>query len=177
MTNGSRKPKIIALAAAQVGGFGIGYKGHLPWKCPADMAYFKQMTTGGIVLMGRVTADGFPKPLPKRENLVWTGSDTYRTGFHAVKTFDQALDFARERQSEQLFVIGGAKVYEVLAPEVDELHLTIIKPRGMLYSVDTYFPNLAYANSFELQSTRLLSDPDDLASDKAELMVFTRKVD
>ncbi len=170
----ANKPKIIALAAAQAGGFGIGYKGHLPWKCPADMAYFKKTTQGGIVLMGRVTADGFPKPLPKRENLVWTGSDTYRTGFHAVKTFDQALDFARERQAAQLFVIGGAKVYEVLAPEVDELHLTLITPRGMLYSVDTYFPNYAYANHFQRQRSELLTDPDDQENDKAELIVFAR---
>lgn len=167
MSESIKRPKVIAVAAAQTGGFGIGYQGRLPWKCPEDMAYFKKLTTGGVVLMGRVTADGFPKPLPKRVNLVLTRRDSYRDGFSTALDIGQALAVAQANQHEQLFVIGGAKVYEALAPYVDELHLTLITPRNILHPVDTYFPNHAYAADFQERERTVLSE-------EAVVHIYTR---
>jgi dihydrofolate reductase len=120
----------------------IGRDGGLPWRLPGDLKRFKALTTGHAVLMGRKTWDSLPekfKPLPDRYNLVLSrqtplnprGADKVRRVEEAIEKARRWFDM-REDQGEavpadpQLFVIGGAQVYELALPLAKRLSLTLI---------------------------------------------------
>jgi dihydrofolate reductase/thymidylate synthase len=103
---------------------GIGKNNSLPWKLPGDMKYFKELTcatTGSgarnAVVMGRNTWESIPpkfRPLPGRLNIVLTSSGSYELpdGVYLAHSLDEALTVAEAQRAENIFVIGGGKVYE-----------------------------------------------------------------
>jgi dihydrofolate reductase len=133
---------LTLIAALTWPGRVIGKDGALPWKLPADMARFKQLTTGHAVLMGRKTWESLPekfRPLPDRYNLVMSrqtplnprGADKVRSVEEAIERarrwFDMREDNGEANPADpQLFVIGGAEIYALALPLAKRLALTFI---------------------------------------------------
>jgi len=147
------KPFSIVVAIDRAGG--IGRDGELPWKLPADMAHFREITQGkggNAVIMGRKTWDSIPKPfrpLPGRLNVVLTRRQDWEVpeGVAAAGNFEDALG-ACEAATE-VFVIGGGAVYEraLLHPDCRTVHMTAIHEE---FGCDTFF--LPDATQWELES-------------------------
>jgi dihydrofolate reductase len=113
---------MIRLIAAIDSRRGISTDSGIPWKLPGDTAYFRERTATGVILMGRATYNEFAAPLHDRENFVLTANSApLRTGFRAVGGLDQ---LAVEHPGEDIWVIGGARVYAETIGESDELLLT-----------------------------------------------------
>ncbi|MBR5672839.1 MAG: dihydrofolate reductase [Muribaculaceae bacterium] len=117
----------------------IGRQGDLLCYLPADMKHFKQVTMGYSIVMGRKTFESFPRrPLPGRQNIVITRNSEWQyPGVTVVHSLDEAIAAA---ETDTVFIIGGAQVYEQALPRVDVLHLTMIHARWA--SADAYFPAL-----------------------------------
>lgn len=129
---------IKAIVAVDENG-AIGRQGDLLCHLPADMRHFKEMTMGHSIVMGRKTFESFPRrPLPGRQNLVITRSAGWQyPGVTVVHSLEQAIAMA---ETDTVFIIGGAQIYEQALPVVDVLHLTLIHARWA--SADVYFPAL-----------------------------------
>ena len=132
---------MISAIVAVDNNWGIGFNGDLLEHIPEDLKYFKQLTSGHSVIMGRKTWDSLPtKPLPNRRNYI-ISSDQPRILHKNVIRFqmDDALTFL-DYTWEDVFVIGGGQIYEKLLPLCDRVYVTkIYKDHDQ---VDTYFPNL-----------------------------------
>jgi dihydrofolate reductase len=100
----------------------IGRDNALPWHLPKDLAFFKRVTLGHPVLMGRRTWQSIGRPLPGRVNLVLTRDQSFvAPGASVVHTLEQALNAI---PSDRLMVIGGAELFSALMPRADTLYLT-----------------------------------------------------
>jgi dihydrofolate reductase len=117
----------------------IGRQGDLLCHLPADMKHFKEVTMGHSIIMGRKTFESFPRrPLPGRQNIVITRNANWQyPGVTVVHSLDEAIASA---ETDIVFIIGGAQVYEQALPRVDVLHLTLIHARWA--SADAFFPAL-----------------------------------
>ena len=99
----------------------IGNKNQLPWHLPADLAYFKKLTTGKPILMGRKTYDSIGRPLPNRRNIVMTrNSEISIPGCEVVSSLDEAFELTKGE--EEVMVIGGASLCDQLLPEINRLY-------------------------------------------------------
>ena len=116
----------------------IGRGGKLPWHLPGDLRFFKKLTTGGIVVMGRATFESIGRPLPDRRNIVLSADPAWTPpeGVERAPCLDD-LDSLLGPGAGEVFVIGGAKVYAALLPRCEVLVLTHVagSPDG-----DTFFP-------------------------------------
>ena len=113
---------MIRLIAAIDSRRGIATDSGIPWKLPGDSAYFHQKTATGLILMGRATYEEFAAPLHERENFVLTANPgPLRAGFRGVGSLDQLV---AEHPGDDIWVIGGARVYEETIAEGQELLLT-----------------------------------------------------
>lgn len=120
----------------------IGNKNDLLVKIPADQRFFREETTGKVIIMGRKTLESFPqkKPLPNRTNIVISRKADYKVdGATVVGSIEEALELVKEYKSEDVFVIGGDSIYHQMLPYCDVAHITKI---DYAYEADTYFPNL-----------------------------------
>ena len=114
----------------------IGSKNQLPWHLPADLAYFKKLTTGKSILMGRKTYDSIGRPLPNRRNIVITrNSNISIPGCEVVSSIDDALELTKD--DLEVMVIGGASLCEQLLPKVNRLYITKIDGE---FEGDVFFP-------------------------------------
>jgi len=144
----------FSLVAAMDAQRGIGFKGDLPWHLPADMAYFKKLTTEtrapdktNAVIMGRKTWESIPdrfRPLPNRHNVILTRQPDYDPGKGArvAGDLDQALSLIAAIESiDVIFVIGGGAVYDeaIRRKDCNRVFLTEIETR---FRCDTFFPEL-----------------------------------
>jgi dihydrofolate reductase len=120
----------------------IGKGGNIPWNLPEDLKWFKRLTEGGVLLMGRKTFESLDcKPLPNRINVVLSRS----ANFQNVTTIRNLEDFHEDDYDAEVFVIGGAQVYRQLLPRCTDLFLTLVK-RDV--EGDTKFPS--YEDQFSL---------------------------
>lgn len=122
----------------------IGRDGALPWHIPADLKFFKQITMGKPMLMGRQTFEAIGRALPGRDSIVLTRRRNFRAeGALTAHDMSQALELggrcARSRGTDALMVIGGAQVFAEILPQADIIHLTRIHAR---HAGDTWFPAL-----------------------------------
>jgi dihydrofolate reductase len=113
--------RLVAVVAASDNDV-IGRGNALPWHQPADLAYFKRVTMGKPILMGRKTWDSIGKPLPGRRNIVLSGSGFAAPGAEVARTLDEACALAAG--APELMVIGGAKIFELAMSRMDHVHLT-----------------------------------------------------
>ena len=100
----------------------IGRDNALPWYQPADLAYFKRVTMGKPILMGRRTWDSIGRPLPGRRNIVLSRAGLSVPGVDCVATLEEAL--ALVAGEPEVMVIGGAKIFEITMPRMTHIHLT-----------------------------------------------------
>lgn len=106
------------------------------------MKFFRQTTTGKVVVMGRKTLESFPgkKPLKNRTNIVLTKNPSYQAeGAIVVHNEDELREELKKYDSEDIFVIGGESIYRQLLDECDKAYITKIE---YAYTADAYFPNL-----------------------------------
>lgn len=117
---------------------GIGLNGTIPWSLKPDMKYFKEMTTGGIVIMGRKTWESIgSKPLPNRTNIVITSNpSTISSEAFACVRFEHAIELAKSLL-KPIFIIGGYNIYKEAIPLASVIYLTRI---NKCYGCDTTFP-------------------------------------
>lgn len=145
---------IKAIVAVDENG-AIGRQGDLLCHLPADMRHFKEMTMGHSIVMGRKTFESFPRrPLPGRQNLVITRSAGWQyPGVTVAHSLEQAIAMA---ETDTVFIIGGAQIYEQALPVVDVLHITLIHARWA--SADVYFPALDPNQWQEVEREHHISD-------------------
>lgn len=143
---------MIAAIVAVDENFGIGYDGQLLARIPEDMTRFKALTTGNAVVMGRKTWDSLPKkPLPNRENIVVTSHPHSSEDFDIVFwNMDETLEWLDNTQKD-VFIIGGATIYEQFLPYCDTIYMTLIYQN--FSQVDTWFPQLDMENEWEIKSS------------------------
>lgn len=159
----------IIVAVAENGVIGRG--GDLPWRLPDDLRYFKRITMGHPLVMGRKTFESIGRPLPGRTNIVLTRDPAWRAeGVDTAHTLDQALDLARSAPGgEDVMVIGGADVFARALPLADRLYLTEV-----LDTVpgDVYFPPFDRAEWREVDRTA--GQPDDSGRHTHDFVVLDR---
>lgn len=114
-------PKFKAIVAMSLNR-AIGKDNRLPWHLPEDLRWFKKLTTGNVIIMGRKTWDSIGKPLPNRESIVVTRSEI--PGVRTVRSLDEIDPGADGRD---YYVIGGAQLFQEALPRCRELFLTLIK--------------------------------------------------
>lgn len=119
----------VSLIAAMAQNRVIGKGNELPWSIPEDLKFFKEMTLGKTVIMGRKTYESMGRPLPKRMNIVLSRSEALNIeGVTHFQDLKQAIHWA-ESTSEQpeVMIIGGQQIYELAIPLADRIYLTIIE--------------------------------------------------
>lgn len=117
---------------------GIGRNNQLLVHFPADLKYFKKLTTGHTVIMGRKTYESMGKALPNRRNIVITRQKDYTLTDAEVKhSLSEALDLCKDEN--EVFVVGGAEIFKQALPESDKIYLTRIHK---LFDADTFFPRI-----------------------------------
>jgi dihydrofolate reductase len=106
----------------------IGKDGKMPWRLPAESAYFRQTTLGHPVITGRKNYEAMGRPLPGRLNVVITRQDDYEVpeGVMVAHSLKEALELPQVIQAPEVFIIGGAQIYDEAMPLIDKLYLTTI---------------------------------------------------
>ncbi|NLP49133.1 dihydrofolate reductase [Bacillus sp. RO1] len=115
----------------------IGKDNDLPWRIPADLAYFKQVTQGNTIVMGRKTYESIGKPLPNRRNIVLSRQDYHADGCETFHSIEEVVNM--DEEGKELFIIGGAHIFKEALPFADYLYLTFIDEE---FEGDTYFPEV-----------------------------------
>ncbi len=127
----------------------LGKDNQLLWHIPEDMKRFKDLTLGQVVIMGRKTYESLPekfRPLPDRTNIVITRNNYWKVaGCYVVNSIEEAIKKAKEFNKE-IFIIGGASIYEQGIKYADKLYLTIVNQD--FSEADVYFPE--YKNRFKI---------------------------
>ena len=124
------------IVAAALNGV-IGKDNQMPWHLPADLAWFRQNTTGKPVIMGRKTFESIGRPLPKRINIVLSRKPYEYEGVIWKESLESALEAVKE--SEEIMLIGGGELFKQYLPYADKLYLTQIQAD---IDGDTFFPLL-----------------------------------
>lgn len=126
----------VSMIAAVGKNLELGKNNNLIWHFKEDMKFFKDTTMGHTIVMGRKTFESLPKALPGRKNIVISSNAQYQAqGATVVTSVEEALQIA---DNEEIFVIGGGKIYAEFLPYADKLYLTEINAE--CDDADTYFP-------------------------------------
>ena len=120
----------------------IGAGNKIPWHLPEDFRWFKEMTTGQVIVMGRKTFESIGRTLPNRETVVLSRSGFAVAGVRVVGSLAE-IDPARE--GREVFIVGGAQVYAQALPLCSDLFLTVVRRE---VEGDAFFP--AFEEGFEL---------------------------
>jgi dihydrofolate reductase len=136
----------LAMIAAQSQNRVIGNNNKLPWYLPEDLKYFKRVTLGKPIIMGRKTFESIGRPLPGRTNIIITRNPDWThdgAGVRVVHSLQQAIELAESlalvNGFEESLVIGGAEIYALALPQADRLYLTQVHAE---VQGDAHFPPL-----------------------------------
>jgi dihydrofolate reductase len=155
----------ISIVVARARNGVIGKDGALPWRLPADLKHFKQVTTGSAMVMGRKTFDSLPGLLPRRRHIVLTRNPQWRAeGADIARDVEEAIALGG---NERLTVIGGAEIIALFLPHADEVELTEIHAE---VEGDTFLP------PFDPAAWREASREDHPAEDGRPAFSFVRLV-
>lgn len=143
MNDTEEKPPVLALIAAVAENGCIGNGNKLPWYLPEDLKFFKRVTTGKPVIMGRHTFESLGRPLPNRTNIVVTRNTGYTApeGVRVVASLEAAIRVAEAVAHvdglDEIMVIGGAQIYAEALPLVQRMYLTEVRKA---VAGDAFFP-------------------------------------
>ena len=141
----------VALIVAAARNRAIGLNNKMPWHLPEDLKYFKRVTMGKPVIMGRNTFESIGRPLPGRPNIVISRNADYKAdGITLVNSLDAALKAAQQllpAGQDEVMVIGGAQIYAQALPQATRLYLTEVDAEP---EADAFFPAI---NRSEWQET------------------------
>lgn len=131
---------IISMIVARAANGCIGKNNELPWKLSGDLKKFKELTMGHHMIMGSNTFKSIGKALPGRVSLVLSRSEKFEgENIHSFNEIHDALGFAHDKEEEEVFIIGGAKIYEATLDMIDCLYLTEV---DTVVEGDAFFPEL-----------------------------------
>lgn len=116
----------------------IGKDNTLVWHLPDDLKHFKAVTTGGTVVMGRKTYESIGKALPNRRNIVVTTDRSFEA--KGVDVWHDLTRLEQLQEDEEIFIIGGATLFEQTLPYTDRLYVTEVDG---VFEADTYYPEVA----------------------------------
>lgn len=138
---------VISIIVAMDEKGGIGKEGRIPWHFPDDLKRFKRVTTGHVVIMGRKTFESILNyldgPLPKRTNIVITRNKDYVVpGVHMENSLEGAINYAKQYETGEIFIIGGGQIFAEALPQTQKLYITHVAGD---YKADTFFPVLDYS--------------------------------
>ena len=119
----------------------LGKHNELIWRIKPDLQRVKALTTGHPIIMGRKTYDSIGHPLPNRTNIVITRSQMCIEGCLVFDSLEKGLGAARAIENEEIFIFGGASLYEATLPIADRLYLTVIDAEDS--EADVFFPDYA----------------------------------
>lgn len=128
----------------------IGRNGNLLVKIPLDQQFFREMTKGKVIVLGRKTLETFPNALPLtgRINIILTRNKSFSIkGGICVNSLEQALEELKKYIKEDIFIVGGESIYKQFLPYCDVAHITKI---DYAYQADSYFPNLEEEEEWEI---------------------------
>ncbi len=128
----------------------IGKNNKMMWSIPADMRFFREKTTGHVVVMGRKTLESFPNglPLKQRTNIVLSRDKNYQVkGTLVMHTTEELLEHLKGYAPEEIFIIGGESIYRQFLPYCDTAYVTKI---DHAYDADTHFSNLDEMPEWEM---------------------------
>lgn len=128
----------------------IGCNNQLLVSIPSDMKFFRETTTGKVVVMGRKTLESFPggQPLKKRTNIVITSDPTYKVKDAVVVSgIEEAVEELKKYKEDDIYVIGGESIYRQMLPYCKTAYVTKI---DHVYAADTFFPNLDEMEDWKL---------------------------
>ena len=132
----------------------IGNGNKIPWHLPEDFKWFKKMTTGQIIVMGRKTFESIGKPLPNRTTIVLSRTNFQHPGVQTISALNEIERVISDVADRQVFICGGAQIYEQTLPLCSDLYLTLVK---RTVEGDAFFP--PFENQFEL-AEEILDCPD-----------------
>jgi dihydrofolate reductase len=137
---------IISLIAAVSENNAIGINNTLPWYLPEDLKFFKRTTLGKPVIMGRKTYDSLGKPLPGRLNIVLSHQKNIELpeGVLLYDDTDKALERLQKENKEEIFIIGGGKVFETAIEQADRLYITRVHTN--IPDADAFFPVIDHSH-------------------------------
>lgn len=162
---------IISIIAAMDRNRLIGNNNQLPWHLPADFAHFRSVTMGKPVIMGRKTYESIGKPLPGRTNIVLSRNpDLQIEGVICVTSFEDAI--AAVFDEEEIMIIGGSSIYEMLMPIVNRMYLTFVDAQ---FDGDAWFPDFEENQWQETESA--IHQADDRNLYNCRFVTFERKVE
>ena len=141
------------LIAAVDKNWAIGKNNQLLVRIPADQKFFRETTTGKVVVMGRKTLESFPNglPLKNRTNIVLTRDKNYKVKDAIVlHSMDELMVELEKYDSDDIYIIGGEKIYAQLVDQCDVAHITKIDYE---YDADAYFPNLDEDDAWEITAS------------------------
>lgn len=134
----------------------IGIDNQLPWHLPADLKYFKNLTTGHTILMGRKTFESIGRPLPNRENIVITRDEQFQHEGIVVKhSIEEAIQYCRQK-SDEVFIIGGDTIYQQTISWVNRIYFTRV--HVLIENGTAFFPELNMEEWKMVQSDYYLKD-------------------
>ncbi len=162
---------IIALVVALDQKGLIGRGGGLPWRLPADLKYFKSVTMGKPVVMGRKTYDSIGRPLPGRRNIVISRQSGLNIdGCEVYASAQGVMDALRSTDIDEVMVIGGAEIYRAFLPQVRRMYVTVV--RGF-FEGDTWFPGWPLDQGW-VETRRRHFPADDQNSHAMDFCVFDK---
>lgn len=161
---------ISAIVAMNPDGL-IGDQNKIPWHLPADLKYFKKITLGHHILMGRKCFDSIGKSLPGRKNIVVTKNPTFIvTDCIITNSIEEGILIAQQNKEEEMFILGGGEIYRQSMHLVNKLYLTMVQFNG---SGDVFFPQIDY------NEWSLISDEKHTSDDKNNydysFLIYKRK--
>lgn len=130
--------------------WGIGRNNRLLVSIPSDMKFFRQTTTGKVVVMGRKTLESFPNgmPLKNRINIVLTGNRDYQVKDAViVHSQDELMEELKKYNTDDVYVLGGESIYRMMLPYCDTVYITRV---DRAFEADTFFPNLDEADEWAM---------------------------
>ncbi len=149
---------IVSIIAAMDRNHLIGNKNQLPWHLPADFAYFKNVTMGKPIIMGRKTFESIGKPLPGRINIVLSRNPELQfEGVICVNNFSDAV--AAVPDVAEVMIIGGSTIYEMLLPQINRMYLTYV---DAAFKGDAWFPKFNESQWLEKESVVRAADEKNL---------------
>lgn len=121
----------------------IGVNNQLPWHLPEDLKYFKKITTGHPIVMGRKTRDSIGRNLPNRENMIITRNPDYVCeGCTIFRSINEFYNWTNAHSDEEIFIIGGAELFAETISQTNRLYITRIEHE---FEGDTFFPELNWS--------------------------------
>ncbi|SFD77096.1 dihydrofolate reductase [Lentibacillus persicus] len=129
---------MISLLAAMDRNRVIGYQNDLPWHLPNDLKFFKKLTTGHSIVMGRKTFEAIGRPLPNRKSIVISKQhDQFPEGVEVVKDINTVLQWNEQEPTAEIFVIGGGEIFNQFLEHAGRMYITRVDAE---FQGDTFFP-------------------------------------